>query len=104
MPTPTRPPLLPVTPADVSVFPDFGALGGEDLIYDILGALLTFVLVFSLLMLLVSAIVWAVGASTGSMPLAARGRTGVLVSLGGAALGGAGVSLLNFLVDIGSTI
>ena len=48
----------------MGVFPDFGAVGGRDLILEVLGALLTVVLIFAVLMLLVSAIVWAVAAGT----------------------------------------
>ena len=40
----------------MGVFPDFGAVGGRDLILQVLGALLTVVLIFAVLMLLVSAI------------------------------------------------
>lgn len=86
------------------VFPDFGAVGGQDLILHTLGALLTVVLVFAVLMLLVSAIVWAVASSHGNIQAASRGRTGVLVALGAAAMAGAGVAWMNFLIDAGSHI
>mgnify|MGYP001763706820 CR=1 FL=1 len=36
---------------NVDVFPDFDAIGGRDAILQVLGALLTVVLVFSVLML-----------------------------------------------------
>ena len=86
----------------MGVFPDFGAVGGRDLILQVLGALLTVVLIFAVLMLLVSAIVWAVAAAHGNYQGASRGRIGVLVALGAAALAVAGVAWLNFLVNVGS--
>jgi len=89
---------------DVDVFPDFDAVGGRDAIMQALGALLTVVLIFSVLMLLVSVIVWAVAAAHGNQQAASRGRTGALVALGAAALAGAGVGWLNFLVSVGSGI
>ncbi|GFZ83192.1 DUF6112 family protein [Nesterenkonia alkaliphila] len=110
----TTPPLAPMlsptssmrllTGVGASVFPDFDAVGGSDLILEVLGALLTVVLVFSLLMLLISIIAWALGASSGNAQVATRGRTGVLVALGGAALSGGAVVWMNFLIDVGGTI
>src|SRR5699024_1789475 len=108
-----HPPLTPppsllshwfVSPRAVSVFPDFDAVGGSDLILEVLGALLTIVLVFSLLMLLVSVIAWALGASTGNLQTTARGRTGVLVSLAGATLAGGAVVWMNWLIALGGTL
>lgn len=89
---------------EVDVFPDFDAVGGKTEILRVLGALLTVVLVFAVLMLLVSAIVWAIASSHGNLQAASRGRTGVLVSIGAAALAGAGVAWVNFLVQVGSTV
>lgn len=66
---------------DVDVFPDFDAVGGRDTIMQALGALLTVVLIFSVLMLLVSAIVWAVAAVHGNQQAASQARTGALVAL-----------------------
>lgn len=96
--------LAPGIEVGASVFPDFDALGGTDLILEVLGALLTIVLIFSLLMLLVSIIAWALGASAGNAQVAARGRTGVLVSLGAATLAGGAVVWTNWLIGIGTTI
>jgi hypothetical protein len=88
---------------EVDVFPDFDAVGGKTEILQVLGALLTVVLIFAVLMLLVSAIVWAIASSHGNLQAASRGRTGVLVSIGAAALAG-GVAWVNFLVQVGSTV
>mgnify|MGYP001756621586 FL=1 len=89
---------------NVDVFPDFDAIGGRDAILQVLGALLTVVLVFSVLMLLVSVIVWAVASAHGNHQAASRGRAGALVAVGAAALAGAGVGWMNFLIDVGSGI
>lgn len=88
----------------MGVFPDFDAVGGRTLILQTLGALLTVVLIFSVLMLLVSAITWAIASSHGNAQAAARGRAGVLVALGAACLSGAGVAWMNFLIHVGTTI
>lgn len=55
-------------------------------------------------MLIICAIVWAVSSSTGNATSAARGRVGVFVSIGAAALAGAGVAWLNFLLRVGTTL
>ena len=108
--SPLAPLPIPITPmrflqgVQASVFPDFEAVGGSDLIMEVLGALLTIVLVFALLMLLVSIIAWAIGASTGNTQVATRGRTGMLVALGASILAGGAVVWMNFLIDVGDTI
>lgn len=88
----------------MGVFPDFDAVSGQNLILQVLGALLTVVLIFAVLMMLVSAIVWAVASAHGNYQAASRGRAGVLVSLGAAALAGAGVGWMSFLINVGSHI
>lgn len=100
------PVIAAVTPVllEIDVFPDFDAVGGKTEILHVLGALLTVVLIIAVLMLLVSAIVWAIASSHGNLQAAARARTGVLVSIGAAALAGAGVAWVNFLVQVGSTV
>ena len=55
-------------------------------------------------MLVICAIVWAVSSSTGNAAAAARGRVGVFVAVGAAALSGAGVAWLNFLLRVGTTL
>lgn len=83
------------------MFPDFDGLGGIDDLREVIGALLMFVLITSVLMLIVSAIVWAVAAANGNYSAAGKGRTGVLVALGAAVLAGGGVAWLNWLIDLG---
>lgn len=57
---------------------------------NLIGALLTFVLIVAVLMLIVSAIVWASAAANGNHAAAGKGRTDVLVALGTAVLAGGG--------------
>jgi hypothetical protein len=88
----------------VDVYPDFDAVGGRSTLIGIVGALLTITLIVAVLMLIISAIVWAVSSSTGNITASTRGRVGVFVSIGAAALAGAGVAWLNFLLRVGTTL
>ncbi|KZE90485.1 MULTISPECIES: DUF6112 family protein [Microbacteriaceae] len=88
----------------MDVFPDFGGVGGAAELRSIVGALLMFVLVTAVLMLIVCAIVWAIASAHGNHHAATRARTGLWVAVGAAALAGAGVAWLNFLVDVGTRL
>ncbi|MBN9176955.1 MAG: hypothetical protein J0I43_06270 [Microbacterium sp.] len=88
----------------MDVFPDFGGVGGAAELRSIVGALLMFVLIIAVLMLIVCAIVWAVASSSGNYQAATKARTGLLVALGAAALAGAGVSWVNFLLGVGEQL
>jgi steroid 5-alpha reductase family enzyme len=88
----------------MDVFPDFGSVGGTADLREIVGALLMFVLVAAVLMLIVCAITWAIASSNGNYQAATKARTGLFVSLGAAALAGAGVAWLNFLLDVGTQL
>jgi len=88
----------------MDVFPDFDGLAGIGDLREVVGALLMFALVIAVLMLIVSAIIWAVSSSTGNYAAASKGRVGVLVSLGGAVLAGAGVAWMNWLISIGQQL
>lgn len=85
----------------MGVFPDFDGLGGIGDLEEVIGALLTFVLVIAVLMLIVSGIAWAIAASTGNYAAAGKARTGVLVALGAAIVAGGGVTWMNWLISIG---
>ena len=50
----------------MDVFPDFDGLGGIGDLRAVIGALLTFVLIVAVLMLIVSAIVWAIASAHGN--------------------------------------
>lgn len=88
----------------MDVFPDFGSVGGSSDLRTVVGALLMFVLIIAVLMLIVSAIIWAIASSTGSVHTATKARTGAWVAVGAAALAGAGVAWVNFLLGIGENL
>jgi hypothetical protein len=88
----------------MDVFPDFDGVGGASELHSIVGALLMFVLIIAVLMLIVCAIVWAVASAHGNYQAATKGRTGLWVAVGAAALAGAGVAWLNFLLDVGTRL
>ncbi|MGB3374918.1 MAG: DUF6112 family protein [Microbacterium sp.] len=88
----------------MDVFPDFDGLGGIGDLKQVIGALLTIVLIVAVLMIIVSAICWAFGASHGNPALASKGRVGVLVGIGAAALAGAGVAWVNWLIALGNQL
>lgn len=88
----------------VGVFPDFDGLTGIGDLKQVVGALLVVVLVVAVLMLIVSAVCWALVASHGNHALASKGRAGVLVSVGAAILAGAGVAWVNWLIAIGQQL
>ena len=88
----------------MDVFPDFGGVGGAGQLRAIVGALLMFVLIVAVLMLIVSAIVWAIAAAHGNYQAAGKARAGLWVSVGAAALAGAGIAWVNFLLDVGTRL
>ena len=88
----------------MDVFPDFDGLAGIGDLKQVVGALFMFVLIIAVLMLIVSAIVWAIASSHGNYQAAAKARAGLWVSVGAAALAGAGVAWVNFLLDVGTRL
>ena len=94
----TLPYLLPL------VGPDFGAVGGASKLRAIVGALLTYSLIVSVLMVVVCAATWAIGSSNGSWQTASKGKVGLFVALGGAVLTGGALAWANWLLDLGATL
>ena len=88
----------------MNIFPDFGAVRGTVQLQTIVGALLTFVLIIAVLMMIVSGVTWALAAANGNFQTASRARVGLWVACGAAALAGAGVTWVNFLLGVGSTL
>jgi hypothetical protein len=86
------------------VFPDFAAVGGAPELREIIGALLTVVLIAAVLMLIVCAVTWALASSNGHYQAASRARVGLWISVATAVAAGAGVALLNFLISVGSAL
>ena len=88
----------------MDVFPDFDGLTGIGDLKQVVGALFMFVLIIAVLMLIVSAIIWAIASSTGNAHTATKARLGAWVALGTATLAGAGVAWVNFLLDVGDQL
>ena len=88
----------------IHIDPNSSGLPGIAQLSTIVGAVMTVGLILSALALIISAIVWAVGANSSNPHLASRGKTGVLVSCGAAILCGAAVTLINFFWHVGQTV
>ncbi|WP_336627503.1 MULTISPECIES: DUF6112 family protein [unclassified Microbacterium] len=88
----------------MGVFPNFGGLAGIGDLKQVVGALFMFVVVIAVLMLIVSAICWAIAAAHGNYSAATKGRVGVLVALGAAVLAGGGVAWMNWLIALGQRL
>lgn len=86
------------------VGPDFGAVGASGPLAEVVGALLTMVLVVSVAMLVVCAIGWAIASTSGNYQALARARGGLWVAIGAAALAGGGVTWMNFLLRTGGAL
>ncbi|OSM44640.1 DUF6112 family protein [Nesterenkonia sp. PF2B19] len=88
----------------MGVFPDFEGLEGIGELREVIGALLTFVLIIAVLMLIVCAIGWALASSNGHHAAATKARVGAWTALGAAILAGAGVAWMNWLIDLGQQL
>ena len=88
----------------MNVFPNFDDLSGIGDLKTVIGAVLTIVLVIAVLMIIVSAIIWAIATGTGNTSVATKARAGVLVALGAAVLAGAGVAWINWLIHLGQQL
>lgn len=86
------------------VYPNFDGVSGADQLKTVIGALMTIVLIVAVLMIVICAATWAVSSSHGNYSAAMRARTGLLVAVGAAALDGAAITWLNFLLGIGPTL
>jgi hypothetical protein len=86
------------------VGPDFEAVGGASRLRAIVGALLTYGLIVSALMVIICAATWAIGSSNGSWQTASKGKVGLFVALGGAVLTGGALAWTNWLLDVGATL
>ena len=89
---------------NINISPNTSGLPGIAQLREIVGAMMTVALILSVLALLISAIVWAIGANSSNPHLAGRGKLGVLVALGAAILTGAAVALINFFWHVGQSV
>lgn len=87
-----------------SVGPNFGAVGGSSQLRSIIGALLTYGLLISVLMIIVCAATWAIASSSGSWQASAKAKTGLFVALGGAVLIGGVLAWANWLMHLGASL
>ena len=87
-----------------NVFPDFSAVGGAAQLREIVGALMMFTLITSVLILLICAVTSALATAHGHYQIASRARLGVWLACGTAAFAGAGVTLVNFLLGMGTQL
>ncbi|WP_448233155.1 DUF6112 family protein [Microbacterium lacticum] len=88
----------------IDIPPNSDGLPGINQLSTIVGAVMTVGLILSVLALIISAIVWAVGSNSSNPHLASRGKLGVLVSCGAAILCGASVTLINFFWNVGQAV
>lgn len=91
-------------PLDITINPNSDGLPGIQQLRHIVGASMTIGLILAVLALIISAIVWALGANSSNPHLAGRGKLGVLVALGAAMVCGASVTLVNFFWDVGQQV
>lgn len=91
-------------PADIDISPNSNGLPGISQLRTIVGASMTVGLILAVLALIISAIVWALGANSSNPHLAGRGKTGVLIALGAAIITGASVALVNFFWNVGQAV
>lgn len=93
-----------LVPLDISIDPNSHGLPGIGQLKSIVGASMTIGLVLAVLALIISAIVWALGANSSNPHLAGRGKLGVLIALGAAIVCGASVTLVNFFWNVGQQV
>lgn len=91
-------------PLDINISPNSNGLPGIDQLRAIVGASMTVGLILAVLALIISAVVWAMGANSSNPHLAGRGKLGVLVGLGAAIVTGASVTLVNFFWNVGQSV
>ena len=90
--------------ADPGVKPNQNGLPGLAVMKQIVGAMLTWGLLACVAGLVVSVIIWALAHHNGSYQHASNGKTGVLVSAGGALLIGGANAIVAFFSNLGSGI
>lgn len=91
-------------PQDINIGPNSNGLPGISQLRSIVGASMTIGLILAVLALIISAIVWALGANSSNPQLAGRGKVGVLVGVGAAIVTGASVALVNFFWNVGQSV
>lgn len=93
-----------VTAVDPGISPNEDGLPGLPVVRSIVGALLTWGLIACVAGLVVSVIVWAFGHQQGNYSHASSGKSGVLISAGGALLIGGANAIVGFFSGLGAGI
>ena len=96
--------VVALLPRDINIGPNSNGLPGISQLKSIVGASMTVGLILAVLALVISAVVWALGANSSNPHLAGRGKLGVLVGLGAAIITGASVALVNFFWNVGQSV
>lgn len=89
---------------DPGISPNENGLPGLPVVRSIVGALLTWGLVACVAGLVVSVIVWALAHQQGNYQYASSGKSGVVVSAGGALLIGAANAIVTFFSGLGAGV
>lgn len=89
---------------DPGISPNEDGLPGLPVVRSIVGALLTWGLVACVAGLVVSVIVWALAHQQGNYQYAQGGKSGVVVSAGGALLIGAANAIVGFFAGLGAGV
>jgi hypothetical protein len=97
-------PAIGLLPMDINISPNDSGLPGISQLKTIVGAVMTVGLILSVLALIISAIVWGLGANSSNPHLASRGKLGVIVSCAAAIICGASVTLINFFWNVGQSV
>jgi hypothetical protein len=96
--------IVSLIPQDISISPNGNGLPGIGQLRSIVGASMTVGLILAVPALIISAIVWALGANSSNPHLAGRGKLGVLVGVGAAIITGSSVALVNFFWNVGQSV
>ncbi|MDP9823312.1 DUF6112 family protein [Nocardioides massiliensis] len=96
--------LTQLLPMNISIDPNSNGLPGIGQLNKIVGASMTVGLILAVLALIMSAVVWAMGANSSNPHLAGRGKLGVVIALGAAIVTGASVALVNFFWNVGQAV
>lgn len=88
----------------LTVGPDFGAVSASGALTRIVGALLTYGLIFAVLMVIVCAATWALASSGGGWHAAAKAKTGMFLALAGAVITGGALTWANWLLGVGGSL
>ena len=98
------PTIVQLLPMDITIDPNSNGLPGIGPLRKIVGASMTVGLILAVLALIISAVVWAMGANASNPHLAGRGKFGVVIALGAAIVTGASVALVNFFWNVGQAV